>query len=293
MFHVSLILESLRAHPRLMFWVAALAQAALWTLLPSLFYAAPPGDLPLVLAVGHEWQLGSLYGPPLAFWLAESLTVSAAACAGVYLLSQLCVVATLMGGFALGRSMVGTAHAAMAILLMAGISVFGADAGIRSGRPRHADLDHGAPAFLARGGRGPERILDPARRQHGAAPAHRPAGMDLFRPARGVCVATVQGRAAFRSVDPWLCVFVAVLVAAPYLAWLVHADDVWKPALTRLQAIDLRAAAADGLLILWYLSVAHVGVVLFAVLASPWRLPRGTRAADGRSPRRCGRWPNP
>ena len=39
--------------------------------MPSLFYAAPPGDLPLVLAIGHEFQLGSYLGPPLAFWLAD------------------------------------------------------------------------------------------------------------------------------------------------------------------------------------------------------------------------------
>jgi hypothetical protein len=71
MFRVSLILEMLRSRPSLMFWVAALAQGALWTLVPSLFYAAPPGDAPLVLAVGNEWLLGSPYGPPLAYWLAD------------------------------------------------------------------------------------------------------------------------------------------------------------------------------------------------------------------------------
>ena len=64
MFHVSLILEALRARPTVMFWVAALAQGVLWTLVPSLFYAAPPGEVPLVLAIGHEWQLGSGSGPP-------------------------------------------------------------------------------------------------------------------------------------------------------------------------------------------------------------------------------------
>ena len=89
--------------------------------------------------------------------------------------------------------------------------------------------------------------------------------------------ASVQGRAAFRSVAPWLCTFVAILVAAPYLAWLAHADDVWKPGLARLSAIELLAAAGGWLRILWNLAVAHVGVVLFAVLASPWRVPRGTR----------------
>src|SRR3954471_17155466 len=125
MFRVSLILEALRAQPALMFWVAALAQGILWTLVPSLFYAAPPGDVPLVLAIGREWQLGSPYGPPLAYWLADlAYRLAGGSIIGVYLLSQACVVATYWAVFSLGRRIVGSAHAAMAILLMAGISVF-------------------------------------------------------------------------------------------------------------------------------------------------------------------------
>src|SRR5882762_1168704 len=88
MFRVSLILEALRARPALMFWVAALAQGALWTLVPSLFYAAPPGDIPLVLAVGNEWVLGSPYGPPLSHWLANiAYTLAGGRVIGIYLLS--------------------------------------------------------------------------------------------------------------------------------------------------------------------------------------------------------------
>src|SRR5205085_2099811 len=123
MFRVSLILEALRARPALMFWLAALAQATLWTLVPALFYAAPPGEVPLVLAVGREWLLGSPYGPPLAYWFAEA-AFTLGGVLGVYVLSQLCVVVTYWAVFALGRRIVGTAHAAMAILLMAGISLF-------------------------------------------------------------------------------------------------------------------------------------------------------------------------
>src|SRR5690349_1951564 len=122
MLYVSLIFESVRVYPRLMFWTAALSQAVLWTLLPTLLYSAPPGDLPIVLAVGHEFQLGSEGGPPLAFWLAE-LAYRFGGMAGVYLLSQLCIVATLMGIFALGRSTVGTAQAVLAVLMMIGVAV--------------------------------------------------------------------------------------------------------------------------------------------------------------------------
>src|SRR5262249_48689909 len=42
MLHVSLIVEALRARPAMMFWMAALAQTILWTLVPGLFYGAPP-----------------------------------------------------------------------------------------------------------------------------------------------------------------------------------------------------------------------------------------------------------
>ena len=98
-FRVSLILEALRARPVLMFWVAALAQGTLWTLVPSLFYAAPPGDLPLVLAVGNEWLLGAPYGPPLAYWVAN-VAFTLGGIVGVYLLSQLCVVVTFWAAIA-------------------------------------------------------------------------------------------------------------------------------------------------------------------------------------------------
>src|ERR1700741_5662416 len=71
MLYVSIFVELLRSRPSLAVWLAALTQALLWLLVPALFYAGPPGDLPDVLAVGHEFQLGTYLGPPLAFWLAQ------------------------------------------------------------------------------------------------------------------------------------------------------------------------------------------------------------------------------
>ena len=43
---------------------------------------------------------------------------------GVYLLSQICIVATYWAVFQLGRATVGERHAVLAMLLMVGISVF-------------------------------------------------------------------------------------------------------------------------------------------------------------------------
>src|SRR6516165_6509030 len=121
--HTSLIVELARAQPRLLFWLATLAQAVLWWLVPVLLYASPPGDLPLVLAVGHEFPLGSAFGPPLAFWLAE-IAFRIAGAPGVYLLAQACMVTAYYGVFTLARAIVGVHHAAFAVLLMAGIFAF-------------------------------------------------------------------------------------------------------------------------------------------------------------------------
>ncbi len=72
MHYVSLIIEFLRGRPGVVFWTAALTQAFLWTVIPALFYSAPPGEVPMLLAIGHEFVLGSYLGPPLAFWLGEA-----------------------------------------------------------------------------------------------------------------------------------------------------------------------------------------------------------------------------
>src|ERR1700754_4250498 len=276
MLYVPLIFECGRARPQLMFWIAALSQAALWTLLPTLFYSAPPGELPFVLAIGHEFQLGSDRGPPLAFWLAEA-AYSLGGMPGVYLLSQLCVVATLAGIFAIGRATVGTAQALLAVLLMVGVAVM-------SVPPPEFGPDILAMPIWTMVLLHFWRAVGEGRSEYWIALAGG-MGLLLLTTSLGVvffillavfAAATRRGRAAFASVDPWLCTFVALLVAAPYLAWLVHAEDVWKPLLARLNTIDLRSDAAQWARILWNMSVAHVGVVVFAFLASAWGGRRGT-----------------
>jgi hypothetical protein len=122
---VSLPIEILRTKPWLVFWFATIAQALLWLLVPTLFYSAPPGELADVLAVGRELSFGSERGPPLAFWLAEfALRLTGGHMIGVYLLAQLCIVATYWAVYQLGRATLGDRHAVLAVLLMVGISVF-------------------------------------------------------------------------------------------------------------------------------------------------------------------------
>ena len=68
MLYVSIFVELLRSRPSLAIWLAALVQALLWTLVPSLFYASPPGDglhrfLEALRAAAPHFAGGS---PPLA-----------------------------------------------------------------------------------------------------------------------------------------------------------------------------------------------------------------------------------
>ena len=65
----SLIVELIRARPRLMVWVVVLFQAALWVVVPLLIYRSPPGDLATVLAFGREYRVGTALGPPLSLRL--------------------------------------------------------------------------------------------------------------------------------------------------------------------------------------------------------------------------------
>ena len=123
MHYVSLIIEFLRGRPAVVFWTVALTQAALWTLMPALFYSAPPGEVPLLLAIGHEFVLGSYLGPPLAFWLGE-IAFRLGGAFGLYALAQACIVVTYWAVFTLGRRIVGTRHAVLAVLLMVGIAAF-------------------------------------------------------------------------------------------------------------------------------------------------------------------------
>ena len=273
MLHTSIIVELLRSEPRLTFWFATLAQAALWWLVPAILYSAPPGDLPIVLAIGHEFQLGSAYGPPLAFWLAE-IAYDLTGIIGVYLLAQACVVLTYWAVFALARAIVGIHHATFAILLMAGISVFTAPT------PNFGPSVLAMPivAFallhlwraLGEGQRGSWFVLAVL------------LGLLLFTTYSGFglvalififIVGTRRGRRALRSADPWLALVILLIVPVPHLMWLdVAGRDVMFDAYSQLTGASPGAFLPDWLRQLELLLLAHAGLVVLVALGSKWHL---------------------
>ncbi len=89
----------------------------------AVLFGPAGASLAQLLAIGHEFRFDAGVGPPLAYWLAE-IAFRGAGMFGVYVLAQICVVTTYWCVFALGRAIVGPTHAAMAVLLMVGISLF-------------------------------------------------------------------------------------------------------------------------------------------------------------------------
>ena len=292
MFYVPLYIEMLRSRPLLVFWVATLAQASLWLLVPMLFYSAPPGDLAQLLAIGHEFRFDAGVGPPLAYWLAE-MAFRLAGLFGVYALAQLCVVTTYWCVFALGRAIVGPAHAAMAVLLMVGISLFTVPS-----------PDFGPPILtmalwavvllhywraVMQGRKRSWYVL-------GGAAALSLLSSDAALILLGVLAvftaATARGRTALEAVEPWIVVIALVVFLFLHLLWLE--DLLWlegmgdslTPTLERLR--DAQAAADNTSLwlrLLTALVLAHAGVVILLVLAAGWpRVRAGPAPPLARAP---------
>src|SRR6201990_346699 len=121
----SLIIELIRARPRLVVWVVVLFQAALWLLVPLLLYRSPPGDLATVLAYGREYRVGTDLGPPLAFWLADiAFRAAGNHIFRVYLLAQLGSIAAFWTLYLLARAVVGGQQAVLAVLLTMTVAAF-------------------------------------------------------------------------------------------------------------------------------------------------------------------------
>ena len=270
--HVSIFIEGLRSRPSLMFWLAALAQAAVWWLVPSIFYAAPPGELPMVLAVGHEFQLGTDLGPPLAFWLAD-IVYTLLGITGVYLLAQACVVVTYWAVFQLGRAIVGAQQSAMAVLLMVGILVMtvpSPDFG-----PTTLGMTYSALLLLHFW-----RAIGENQRSAwfllaldlGLLLLTTYAGLILF-----VCVmifmwATERGRAALATIEPWFAAIVVAVLLFPHLIWLdIAGETTFGPLWERLRSRE----GADTNFWAWLRLAAiviavHAGLLLLVGIAVGW-----------------------
>ncbi len=273
MLYVSIFVELLRSRPALAVWLATVVQAMLWLLVPILFYAGPPGDVPSVLAVGHEFQLGTYLGPPLAFWLAEvAFDLAGKRLVGVYVLSQLCVVVTYWAVFALARSIVGAQHAALAVLLMVGIAAFTVPT------PDFGPVVLTMPLwaiillhYWRAVGEGRRAYWLPLAIEIGLLLLTTYVGLILVGLLVLFTLANRQARLALSSYDPLIAAVVAGIVMGPHLIWMADAGEELMPKLVRLRTPE----AVVGNLIAWLRQIglilaAHAGLIVLVALIAGW-----------------------
>ncbi|CCD87058.1 conserved membrane protein of unknown function [Bradyrhizobium sp. ORS 285] len=266
----SLVVELIRARPRLVVVIVVLCQALMWLGTAVLFYRSPPGQLATTIAFGREYQVGTDLGPPLSFWLADiAYRAAGNHLFGVYVLAVLSSALALWVIYLLARSIVGGQQAVLAVLLTMTITAFGAPT-----------LEFG-PEVLAR----PLwallllhswRILGQGRRnawfawsiEAGLLLLTTPAAAGLLLLLAGFAVSTAQGRRVLRSFDPLFALLVVLALALPYLIFVLRSDSVGLPALPVLAQLSARGwhwlALAGGLLL------ASAAMLLLVVLDASW-----------------------
>src|SRR5437763_732880 len=227
----SLIIELIRARPRLVVWLVVLFQAALWLIVSLLLYQSPPGDLATVLAYGREYQVGTDLGPPLAFWLADvAFRAAGNHVFGVYLLAQLCSIATFWSFYLLARAIVGGQQAVLAVLLTMTVVAFGSP-GLEFGplvlaRPLWALLLLHSWCLIGQNRRSAWFAWSI---EAGLLLLTTSAAIGLLLLIVGFFVATARGRRLLMSLDPLYALSVIVVLALPYLIWLLRADVLAMP----------------------------------------------------------------
>ena len=227
----SLIIELIRARPRLVVWIVVLFQAALWLSLPVLLYRSPPDDLATVLAFGREYQVGTDLGPPLAFWLADiAFRAAGNHMFGVYLLAQLCAIATFWTLYLLARAVVGGQQAVLAVLLSMTVAAFsspGVDFGpLVLARPLWALLLLHSWQLIGQSRRSAWFAWSI---EAGLLLLTTSAAAGLLLLVAGFALATARGRRILMSFDPLYALLVIVVLALPYLVWLIRADTLTLP----------------------------------------------------------------
>jgi hypothetical protein len=283
MHYVSLLVEFLRGRPAVVFWTVALTQAALWTLIPALFYSAPPGDVPMLLAIGHEFVLGSYLGPPLSFWLGE-IAFAVGGSLGLYALAQACIVVAYWAVFSLGGVIVGTRHAVLAVLLMVGIAVFTVPS------PNFGPAILATPLWalallyywraVGEGRRGYWFLLA---LDFGLLLLASYVGLILLALMIVFTPLTARGRKACLHPEPWIAVLLLCIVVFPHTLWFSSGRSLV------LEGIEESVAAAGrlspGVWLCLALVATHLGLALLVTLTSGWpRHPRERAPEIDRNP---------
>ena len=209
-----------------------------WSLLPPLLAQSFPLDVVESLTWGREWQWGTYKHPPLApavlhmFWLAFGK-------AGPFLLSQLCIAATLWCVWGMGQRLVSRERAFVGTVLAMGVFFYTYPA---------LEFNHNIAQMPLWAGLGWCFLLalQEGKLRHWLLLGLLAGLAMLTKYSMGVVLACLgaylllsPARRLLARPGPWLALGVMLAVLSPHLVWLWQSD--WLP-----MAYASRRAATDS-----------------------------------------------
>lgn len=260
-----------------------------WVLAPMASYAMLPLDTLEALGWGQEWQLGYYKHPPLGAWLAEAwLRLFGGWHGSLYLLAQLCVVATLGYAWRTALLVLDPARAALAAALLAGSYFHVLLSPNFNMNLLQLPLWAGFGHHLLRALRGDSWHWLAVAAFAALCVLAKYSGLLLLASGAMALLADPRGRAALRSGRAWLGLLLALLLVAPHLAWL---REHWQLPLGYLRGFDAASAGWQWHLVepLRFAAGALGSLLLCAVLLLPLLdLRRGGKEAVGTVVPSCG-----
>ncbi len=206
----------------------------LWTLVPAAVNRNLPLDTIEALAWGHEWQWGYDKHPPLSAWLPEIFaTLGFGTDAGLYLLSQLCVVLTLLTVYRLASEVLATitgqpqaTNAAMAAtLVLEGIFFFNYTTPEFNVNVIQMPLwAIGTFCFWRATRTGSLGAWSGLGICAALAALSKYLGLTMLVPMAVYAVWSPRRGKIFRSPGPYLAAAVCLLMLAPHVMWMIEHD---------------------------------------------------------------------
>jgi Dolichyl-phosphate-mannose-protein mannosyltransferase len=278
----SKLIAWIELHPVRALTVFATLHFAVWTALPTILYANLPLDVIEGLNYGREWQLGYDKLPPLPWWLLEIAHVVWGRDVAYYMLAEIAVVSTLVLVFATALPLVGPVGAIVATIIIDGLHYLN----FSSVKFNHNVIELPFWALVGfsfcaslRSSRTVDSVLLGV--ALGFAFWAKYFVIVLALPLALFFILDREARPMLATPGPWIALTVALVVAAPHIAWLIAHDFL------PFQYVDARAAPSRGLLDHLFHPLQAIALQLIAllpalVIGSPLAWPPRIAALNAR-----------
>lgn len=250
----------------------------LWTLVPAMVHRGLPIDLVEGYGIAKEWVLATYKHPALPYWVLEATRALTGAIGWpAYLVSSLCVAATVAMVYRLGRDMTDGPGAAVGALLLTGVLYFNWVT---------PEFNHNVaqmPAWIAivlalwRARTTGRMLWWVLLGVASAAGVYIKLSTGFLLIAAAIYIlADARTRRQIATPAPWLSLAVFILLIAPFLRWMWETDFA---IVSYAEERALRKSEGVGVFLLkQWLSVVVLGVML-AVAMMPLRREPAERPA--------------